>query len=81
MNRHVTERGGLFLEAPVSGSKVPAEQGQLIFLCGGSKPLFDHPVTQKALDLMGKKSFFLGTVGNGTKMKVCNFPLLTFKSL
>lgn len=27
--------GGAFLEAPVSGSKGPAEQGKLIFLTGG----------------------------------------------
>ena len=29
------QAGGLFLEAPVSGSKGPAEQGKLIFLTGG----------------------------------------------
>lgn len=70
----VKDRGGLFLEAPVSGSKAPAKQGQLIFLCAGDKPLFDHPATQTALDLMGKKSVFLGKVGNGTNMKVIFFP-------
>jgi glyoxylate/succinic semialdehyde reductase len=31
----VHDRGGAFLEAPVSGSKGPAEQGQLIFLAAG----------------------------------------------
>lgn len=69
-NQVVKDRGGIFLEAPVSGSKIPAEQGQLIFLCAGDKPLFDHPVLQTALDLMGKKSVYLGKVGNGTNMKV-----------
>lgn len=73
--RIVSERGGSFLEAPVSGSKVPAEQGQLIFLCGGDKNLFDDPVSQTAFDLMGKKAFYLGDVGNGTKMKVPYFEL------
>lgn len=56
----VTGRGGLFLEAPVSGSKGPAEQGQLIFLTAGDQQLFDyvgHP-----LGVMGKASFFLGEV-------------------
>lgn len=69
------EKGALFLEAPVSGSKVPAEQGQLIFLCAGDRPVFDDPVTQKAFEVMGKRSFFLGDVGNGTKMKVSFFIL------
>lgn len=32
----VRAKGGLFLEAPVSGSKGPAEQGQLIFLTAGA---------------------------------------------
>lgn len=30
-------RGGKFLEAPVSGSKVPADMAQLIFLCAGDE--------------------------------------------
>lgn len=67
---YITSNGGAFLEAPVSGSKGPAEQGQLIFLCGGDKPVFDDPVTQSAFEAMGKRSFYLGDVGNGTKMKV-----------
>lgn len=70
-HEYVTKKGASFLEAPVSGSKVPAEQGQLIFLCAGDRHVFDDPVTQTALDLMGKRSFYLGDVGNGTKMKVC----------
>jgi glyoxylate/succinic semialdehyde reductase len=32
----VRAAGGAYLEAPVSGSKGPAEQGQLIFLTGGA---------------------------------------------
>ena len=32
----VRAAGGLYLEAPVSGSKGPAEQGQLIFLTAGA---------------------------------------------
>jgi 3-hydroxyisobutyrate dehydrogenase-like beta-hydroxyacid dehydrogenase len=31
----VAKAGGTFVEAPVSGSKAPAEQGQLIFLAAG----------------------------------------------
>jgi 3-hydroxyisobutyrate dehydrogenase-like beta-hydroxyacid dehydrogenase len=32
----IREAGGQYLEAPVSGSKQPAEKGQLIFLAGGT---------------------------------------------
>jgi hypothetical protein len=33
----VTKKGGRYLEAPVSGTKQPAEQGKLIFLSGGDE--------------------------------------------
>ena len=43
MCRHqeaVVAAGGRFLEAPVSGSKKPAEDGQLIFLTAGDEGLY-----------------------------------------
>ena len=64
----VLGKGGRFLEAPVSGSKGPAASGQLVFLCGGDQPLFESIATE--LDAMGKKSFFFGEVGSGTRMKL-----------
>lgn len=33
----VKTKGGAFLEAPVSGSKKPAEDGQLVILAAGDK--------------------------------------------
>ncbi|EEF37779.1 glyoxylate/succinic semialdehyde reductase 1 [Ricinus communis] len=64
----ITAKGGSFLEAPVSGSKQPAEAGQLVILAAGDKALYDAAIP--AFDVMGKKSFFLGEVGNGAKMKL-----------
>ncbi len=60
--------GGLFLEAPVSGSKKPAEDGTLVILAAGDRPLFDQ--AQPALAAMGKKILFLGEVGQGARMKL-----------
>ena len=56
----VKEAGGSYLEAPVSGSKQPAEQGTLIFLCGGDQALFEE--AGPLLDVMGKAKLFLGNV-------------------
>ena len=42
----------------MSGSKGPAEAGQLIFLAGGDRALFER--AQPALDVMGKAAYFLG---------------------
>mmetsp|Transcript_57655 Transcript_57655/g.151731 ORF Transcript_57655/g.151731 Transcript_57655/m.151731 type:complete len:356 (+) Transcript_57655:2-1069(+) len=64
----VRKAGGMYLEAPVSGSKKPAEDGTLVFLCAGDKPLYDQALP--ALEKMGKKSVFLGEVGAGAKMKL-----------
>ncbi|KAK4785598.1 hypothetical protein SAY86_002287 [Trapa natans] len=64
----ITAKGGSFLEAPVSGSKKPAEDGQLVILAAGEKALYEEAIP--AFDIMGKKSFFLGPVGNGAKMKL-----------
>ncbi|PIN20668.1 putative dehydrogenase [Handroanthus impetiginosus] len=64
----VKSTGALFLEAPVSGSKKPAEDGQLIFLTAGDKSLYE--TAAPLLDIMGKSRFYLGDVGNGAAMKL-----------
>lgn len=66
----IKAKGGLFLEAPVSGSKVPAETGQLIFLCGGPEPVYGTPEVAAALDAMGKAKFLFGPVGQGSRVKL-----------
>ncbi|XP_078173062.1 glyoxylate reductase 1 [Carex rostrata] len=62
------KKGGSFVEAPVSGSKKPAEDGQLIILSAGDKALYE--VMVPVFDVLGKKSFFLGEVGKGARMKL-----------
>lgn len=68
MRGAVTLAGGRFLEAPVSGSKAPAAQGALIFLCGGDAALYAE--VKPELAVMGKADFLFGDVGAGTKMKL-----------
>eukprot|EP00956_Cyclotella_meneghiniana_P003163 scaffold3884_cov76-Cyclotella_meneghiniana.AAC.3 len=70
MSKAVEEMGGLFLEAPVSGSKGPAHTGQLIFLTAGSQTVHDDPTVQSALTAMGKATHYLGDIGNGTRAKL-----------
>ncbi|KAF3324552.1 glyoxylate/succinic semialdehyde reductase 2 [Carex littledalei] len=64
----VKKTGASFLEAPVSGSKKPAEDGQLIFLTAGDETLYERVAS--LLDIMGKSRFYLGDVGNGAAMKL-----------
>jgi len=64
----VTAKGGRFLEAPVSGSKGPALQGQLVILSAGDEAL--QKEAQPCFDVLGKRTFFLGEVGAGARMKL-----------
>ena len=43
-------------------------QGSLIMMCAGDEAVFQE--IQSELDLLGKASFFLGPVGNASKMKL-----------
>jgi glyoxylate/succinic semialdehyde reductase len=64
----VRAAGGAFLEAPVSGSKGPAQAGQLVFLTAGDRELFE--AARPLLEVMGKASLFLGEAGAGAHMKL-----------
>ncbi|KAL2899600.1 Glyoxylate/succinic semialdehyde reductase 2 chloroplastic [Bienertia sinuspersici] len=54
--------------APVSGSKKPAEDGQLIFLTAGDQSLYER--VAPLLEIMGKSKFYLGDIGKGATMKL-----------
>ena len=64
----VSAAGGRFLEAPVSGSRKPAEEGTLVILAAGDRSLYDEGLP--ALEKLGKKILYLGAVGNGARMKL-----------
>lgn len=66
----VTERGLRMAEAPVTGSRVQAEGGQLSFLVGADKETLDAitPVLQR----MSKEILHLGPVGSGAQLKLIN---------
>jgi len=64
----VARVGGRFLEAPVSGSKKPAEDGTLVFLCGGDEDLYND--VRPLLEVMGKEVFYFGAAGRGARMKL-----------
>ncbi|GGN31640.1 MULTISPECIES: NAD(P)-dependent oxidoreductase [Marinomonas] len=64
----ITHTGGRFLEAPVSGTKKPAEDGTLIILAAGDPSLYED--AKPAFEVMGKMSPYLGDVGQGANMKL-----------
>lgn len=64
----IERAGGRFLEAPVSGSKKPAEDGTLVILAAGDRSLYDE--AQPLFEVLGKKHLYLGEVGRGAAMKL-----------
>jgi 3-hydroxyisobutyrate dehydrogenase len=66
----------LFLDAPVSGSKVPAEQGRLTIFASG--PEEARPKVEPVFEAIGERTVWVGPVGAGSRMKLVNNTLLAF---
>jgi 3-hydroxyisobutyrate dehydrogenase-like beta-hydroxyacid dehydrogenase len=64
----VAATGAVFIDAPVSGSKIPAQQGTLVILAGGPKNAVD--AMEPLLLCMGKKVVYCGEPPMGTMMKM-----------
>jgi 3-hydroxyisobutyrate dehydrogenase len=58
----------MFIDAPVSGSKGPAETGQLLILASGPAPA--QPVVSPVFSVLGRKTVWLGEAGQGSRMKL-----------
>merc|ERR1719158_1239560 len=64
----ISLKGGRYLEAQIQGSKSQAQNGTLVILVAGDRSLFDD--CQSCFQAMGKNSFYLGEVGNSSKMNL-----------
>jgi 3-hydroxyisobutyrate dehydrogenase len=60
--------GVMFVDAPVSGSKGPAEQGQLLILASGPAAAADR--VGPVFDILGRKTVWLGQAGQGSVVKL-----------
>lgn len=60
--------GVMFVDAPVSGSKGPAEQGQLLILASGPAAMAD--AVRPVFDVIGRKTVWLGEAGRGSQVKL-----------
>ncbi len=66
----VEDRGGAFLDAPVTGSKPQAAGGEMLFLVGGDADVLDS--VRDVLRPMSRDAVHMGPVGSGAKMKLVN---------
>jgi 3-hydroxyisobutyrate dehydrogenase len=64
------------LDAPVSGSKDPAEHGELTIFASG--PAEARPLVRPLFDALGQRTIWVGPVGTGTRLKLVNNTWLAF---
>jgi 3-hydroxyisobutyrate dehydrogenase len=62
------ERGATFVDAPVLGSKEPAQLRELVILASG--PQEARTTCEAIFDAIGKKTIWVGEAGAGTRLKV-----------
>jgi 3-hydroxyisobutyrate dehydrogenase len=67
----------LFVDAPVSGSRGPAESGELLVLASG--PEGAPPRLRPVFDAIGRATMWLGTAGTGSRMKLVLNTWLAFE--
>jgi 3-hydroxyisobutyrate dehydrogenase len=58
----------ILIDAPVSGSKEPAEQGQLTIFASGPDEVRSR--LEPLFDALGQRTIWVGRVGTGSKMKL-----------
>lgn len=64
------------LDAPVSGSKEPAERGELTIFASGPEEVRTR--VAPVFDALGQRTLWVGPLGAGTRMKLVNNTLLAF---
>lgn len=62
------EHGLTFVDAPVQGTRQPAEQGKLVILASG--PDSARAALEPVFDALGQRTLWLGDAGAGTRLKM-----------
>jgi 3-hydroxyisobutyrate dehydrogenase len=62
------EHGVAYVDAPVLGTRQPAEQGQLIVLASGPEEVRER--SEQVFDAVGSKTVWLGEAGDGSRLKL-----------
>jgi 3-hydroxyisobutyrate dehydrogenase len=70
LHEHCSHKKVKLVEAPVTGSRMQAEQGQLTFLAAGDRQTVD--ALQPVLQCMSKEVLYLGPIGCGAQLKLIN---------
>ncbi|GAA4563901.1 NAD(P)-dependent oxidoreductase [Micromonospora coerulea] len=66
----------VLVDAPVAGSRGPAEQGKLVVLASGPEQVRDR--VAPVFDAVGQRTVWVGPAGAGSRLKLVNNLLLAF---
>jgi 3-hydroxyisobutyrate dehydrogenase-like beta-hydroxyacid dehydrogenase len=72
----IETEGGRALDAPVTGSRLAAEDGSLLFMTGGPKEL--HTELEPLLLTMGKRVIHCGPSGSGAVVKLAGNTMISY---
>ena len=68
LGKKLTRKGIEWMDVPISGSSAQARVGNMVFMVGGKRSLFER--IKPVLDRIGKKTVYVGKMGDGATMKL-----------
>jgi 3-hydroxyisobutyrate dehydrogenase-like beta-hydroxyacid dehydrogenase len=68
LGERLARKGIEWMDVPISGSSAQARVGNMVFMVGGKKSLFER--IKPVLDRIGKKTVYVGKMGDGATMKL-----------
>jgi 3-hydroxyisobutyrate dehydrogenase-like beta-hydroxyacid dehydrogenase len=68
LGERLARKGIEWMDVPISGSSAQARAGNMVFMVGGRRSLFGK--IKPVLDRIGKKTVYVGRMGDGATMKL-----------
>jgi 2-hydroxymethylglutarate dehydrogenase len=68
LGKRLAKKGIEWMDAPISGSSAQARVGNMVFMVGGKRAIFEK--IKPVLDQIGKKTVYVGKSGDGATLKL-----------
>ena len=68
LGERLARKGIEWMDIPISGSSAQARQGNMVFMAGGRRAVFEK--IKPVLDQIGKKAVYVGKSGSGATLKL-----------
>ena len=68
LGKRLAKKGVEWMDAPISGSSAQARVGNMVFMAGGRRSVFEK--IKPVLDRIGKKTVYAGKSGDGATLKL-----------